>query len=192
MCLVFCYLWGNDRNNVERKVDNVLWWWRLSRYVVSGLRRWTVACQAPLSMGFPRPEYWKVNWLIRVQLFATPWTVAYHASPSMGFSRQEYWSGVPFPSLGESSMSPALQAVSCITGEFFMAKLPGESIGDGSCFSQESGNELQDNSVNFLPLLVFSGTCIRESIFSECQDAFVPESFWPVYTLYQASDFFFF
>lgn len=57
-----------------------------------------------------------------------------------------------------------------------MAKLPGESIGDGSCFSQESGNELQDNSVNFLPLLVFSRTCIRESIFSECQDAFVPES----------------
>ena len=70
-------------------------------------------------------------------------------------------------------MSPALQAVSCIPGEFFLANLPGESIGDGSCFSQESGNELQDNSVNFLPLLVFSGTCIRESIFSECQDAFV-------------------
>ena len=103
MCLIFCYLWGNDRNNVERKVDKVLWWWWLSLYVLSDLRPWTVACQAPLSMGFPRPEYWKVKWLSHVRLFATPWTVAYHASPSMGFSRQEYWSGVPFPSLGESS-----------------------------------------------------------------------------------------
>ena len=24
MCLVFCYLWGNDGNNVERKVDIVV------------------------------------------------------------------------------------------------------------------------------------------------------------------------
>ena len=73
-----------------------------------------------------------------------------------------------------------------------MAKSPGQYIGDGLCFSQESGNALQDNSVNFLPLLVFSETCIRESIVSECQDAFVRESFWSVYTLYQASNFFFF
>ena len=40
----------------------------------------------------------QVNYLSRVQLFATPWTVAYQAPPSMGFSRQEYWSGLPFPS----------------------------------------------------------------------------------------------
>ena len=32
---------------------------------------WTVACQAPLSMGFPRPEYWSglplasPNWVVK-------------------------------------------------------------------------------------------------------------------------------
>ena len=62
---------------------------------------WTVACQAPLSMGFFKP-YWseftlkvKVKSLSRVRLFATLQTV------SMGFSRQEYWSGLPFPSPGD-------------------------------------------------------------------------------------------
>ena len=42
-----------------------------------------------------------MQFLSRVQLFATPWTVAYQASPSMEISRQEYWSGLPFPSLGD-------------------------------------------------------------------------------------------
>ena len=75
---------------------------------------WTMARQAPLSMGFSRQEYWsglpfpppvrkyevsEVKLLSRVRLFATPRTVAYQAPPSMGFSRQEYWSGLPFPSL---------------------------------------------------------------------------------------------
>ena len=75
---------------------------------------WTTACQAPLSMGFSRQEYWsglpfpspvikyevsEVKLLSRVQLFATPWTtMAYQALLSMGFSRQEYWNGLPFPS----------------------------------------------------------------------------------------------
>ena len=44
---------------------------------------WTVAYQAPPSMGFSKQEYW--SWL--------PFP-----SSSMGFSRQEYWSGLPFPS----------------------------------------------------------------------------------------------
>ena len=75
---------------------------------------WTMACQAPLSMGFSRQEYWsglpvpspvikyevnEVKSLSHVRLFATPWTVAHQAPPSMGFSRQEYWSGLPLPSL---------------------------------------------------------------------------------------------
>ena len=48
---------------------------------------WTVAFQAPLSMGFPRQEYWKVKvkLLSHVQLFVTPWTVAYQVPLSMGF-----------------------------------------------------------------------------------------------------------
>ena len=73
---------------------------------------WTVAHQAPPSLGFSRQEHgwvaisfsnawkWKVKGksLSRVWLLATPWTVAHQTSPSMGFSRQEYWSGVPLPS----------------------------------------------------------------------------------------------
>ena len=67
---------------------------------------WTVACQAPLSVGFPRQEYWSGlpfpspmhesekslshDWLV-----ATPWNAAHQAPLSMGFSRQEYWSGLP-------------------------------------------------------------------------------------------------
>ena len=77
---------------------------------------WTVAYQAPLSMGFSRQEHWSVlpcpspvytlmlrlmlmlSRFSRVRLFATPKTVAHQAPPSMGFSRQEHWSGLPFPS----------------------------------------------------------------------------------------------
>ena len=74
---------------------------------------WTMAHQAPLSLGFSRQEYWsglpfpspvikyevsEVKSLSHVRLFATPWTVAYQAPPSMGFSRQGYWSGLPSPS----------------------------------------------------------------------------------------------
>ena len=74
---------------------------------------WTVAYQAPPSMGFSRQEYWsglpfpspihesenvKVKSSGCVQLLVTPWPAAYQAPPSMGFSRQEYWNGVPLPS----------------------------------------------------------------------------------------------
>ena len=53
------------------------------------------------------------------QLFATPWTVACQASPSIGFLRQEYWSGLPLPSLGESSWPRDWTRVSCIAGRLF-------------------------------------------------------------------------
>ena len=74
---------------------------------------WTMARQAPLSMGFSRQEYWRglpfpspgvkyevseVKLLSRVWLSVTPGTVAYQAPPSMWFSGQKYWSGLPFPS----------------------------------------------------------------------------------------------
>ena len=35
----------------------------------------------------------------------TPWAVACQAPLAVGFPKQEYWSGLPFPSLGESSRS---------------------------------------------------------------------------------------
>ena len=98
---------------------------RFSRVQLSATP-WTVARQAPLSMGFSRQEYWsglpfpspvikyevsEVRLLSRVQLFATPRTIQ-----SMEFSRPEYWSGWPFPSPGRlpnpgiKPRSPALQA----------------------------------------------------------------------------------
>ena len=47
--------------------------------------------------------------------FATPRTGAHQALLSMGFSRQEYWGGLPFPSPGIETRSPALQADSSPT-----------------------------------------------------------------------------
>ena len=41
------------------------------------------------------------------------------APPSMGFSRREYWSGLPVPSLGESSWPRAWTRVSHIASRFF-------------------------------------------------------------------------
>ena len=107
---------------------------------------WTVACQAPLSMGFPRQEFWGaltfsspgdlpkpgikpvspcVSFMHAKSLqscltLATPWTAACQAPLSMGFSRQEYWSGSPFhspgglPNPGIEPGSPALQADSLL------------------------------------------------------------------------------
>ena len=89
---------------------------------------WTVAYQAPPSMGFSRQEYWSgvplpslyilldnpilciwkhVCVCVRACETVTkscltpcdPWTAAHQAPPSMGFSRQEYWDEVPLPSL---------------------------------------------------------------------------------------------
>ena len=80
---------------------------------------WTVAYQAPLSMGFSRQKYWSVVpltslktlsshtviwgtvWLVGLvakscPTLATPRTIACQAPLPMGFSRQEYWSGLPF------------------------------------------------------------------------------------------------
>ena len=57
---------------------------------------WTVACQAPLSMGFPRQEYWS----------ELPF-------PSPG-------------DLPDQGLNPGLLQVSCIAGRFFTAAPPGK------------------------------------------------------------------
>ena len=73
---------------------------------------WTVAYQAPPSMGFPREEDWSglplpspigrllllllLSHFSRVRLCATPQMAAHQAPPSLGFSRQEHWSGLHF------------------------------------------------------------------------------------------------
>ena len=101
---------------------------------------WTVAHQAPLSMGFSRQEYWSglpfpspgnlpdpgidrvchyflvlcVCVCVCVQLLElcpTLWTIACQALLSMGFSRQEYWSGLPCSSPGDL-LNPGFEPVS--------------------------------------------------------------------------------
>ena len=90
---------------------------------------WTVAYQAPPSMGFSRQEYWsglpfpspgdlpdpgieprspafQADALTSEPLshlcptLCNPMAIARQTPPSMGFSRQEYWSGVPCTSPG--------------------------------------------------------------------------------------------
>ena len=52
---------------------------------------WTIAHQAPLSIGFSRQEYWSgfssVQLLSHVQFFVNPWIAACHASLSITNSR---------------------------------------------------------------------------------------------------------
>ena len=84
---------------------------------------WTVACQAPLSMGFSRHEYWSGLPLPSpILLFAILWTIALQATLSVGFSRQEYWHGLPFPPPGDCP-NPGIEPVSLIypalAGRFF-------------------------------------------------------------------------
>ena len=74
---------------------------------------WTAAYQAPLSMGFPRQEYWSgvplpsprygyaaaaAQLLQLCPTLCDPIDSSPPGSPSLGFSRQEHWSGLPFPS----------------------------------------------------------------------------------------------
>ena len=75
---------------------------------------YTVAHQAPSSLGFSRQEHWSglpfpspmhacmLSHFSRVRLYETLWTAAHQVPLSTGFSRQEYWSGLPFaiPLLG--------------------------------------------------------------------------------------------
>ena len=62
------------------------------------------------------------------------WTAAHWASLSMEFPSQVYWSGWSFPSPGHipdpgiKPESPALQAISCIIGRFFITKPLGKTI----------------------------------------------------------------
>ena len=66
-----------------------------------------------------------LNHFSRVWLLVTPGTVACQSPLSLGFPRQDYWSGLPFPSPenlpypGIETVSPALQAVSCIAGRLY-------------------------------------------------------------------------
>ena len=92
---------------------------------------WTVAHQAPLSMGFSWQEYWSglpfpslfqcmlllllLSLFSHVRLCATPQVAAHQATPSLGFSRQEHWSGLPFPSPMHEVKSESEVAQSCLT-----------------------------------------------------------------------------
>ena len=62
---------------------------------------WTVACQAPLSMGFSRQEYWKGCHFLLWKIF-----LILELNPGVLYCRQilyrlSYWSGSTFPSPGD-------------------------------------------------------------------------------------------
>ena len=67
--------------------------------------------QAPLSVGFPRKEYWCGSPVL------TPGKMATH------FARQECWSGLPFPDLG---IEPVSLASPALAGGFFTTEPPGK------------------------------------------------------------------
>ena len=79
---------------------------------------WPVARQAPLSMGFPRQEYWS----------GVPF-------PPLG----------RLPDPGIKPVSPALQAASCIAGGFFTTEQPGKPQIKGTR-AQSPALSIQDSS----------------------------------------------
>ena len=50
------------RNCLPFQHIDIYWWWWLFSCVWLFAISWTIACQAPLSMGFSRQEYW--SWLL--------------------------------------------------------------------------------------------------------------------------------
>ena len=67
---------------------------------------WTVARQAPLSMGFPRQEYWSEK-------------------------KKEYWSGLPFPPPGDLSdpgTESASSVVPALASGFFTTEPSGKPL----------------------------------------------------------------
>ena len=74
-----------------------------------------------------------VQWLSRVQHFATPWTVAHWAPLSMEFSRQECGSGLLFPTPGDLP-SPGIEPLSLASlasaGGFFTTVATWEDSGN--------------------------------------------------------------
>ena len=100
--------------------------WSLSRVWLFATP-WTVAHQAPLSMGFSRHEYWSglpfpsgdlPDPGIKPVSPASPALAGGFFTTSATWQAQEYWSGEPFPSpedlptSGIEPRSPAVQAVS--------------------------------------------------------------------------------
>ena len=75
---------------------------------------WTVAYQAPLSLGFSRQEHWsglpfpspmdesdnESEVAQSCRTLSDPMDCSLPGSSVHGFSRQEYWNGVPLPSPG--------------------------------------------------------------------------------------------
>ena len=80
---------------------------------LSGVRlfvtRWTVACQAPLSMGFSRQEYWS----------GLPF-------PPPGVAISSSFQGMPFPPPSWPRDWTRVSCISCIADGFLTTEPPGE------------------------------------------------------------------
>ena len=78
---------------------------------------WTIADQAPLSMGFSRQDPWTIADHAPLSVGFSrqdPWTIADQAPLSVGFSRQERWRGLPFPSPQSSAIELWTPTDSCL------------------------------------------------------------------------------
>ena len=103
---------------------------------------WTVARQAPLSMGFSRQEYWsKLPCPTRatsslvcglshsvVSDFLTRWMEACQATLSMGVSRQKYLSTSSPGNLPDPGIKPVFPASPVLAGRCFTPEPPGMLI----------------------------------------------------------------
>ena len=137
---------------------------------------WTVACQAPLSMGFSRQEYWSglpfpslgifwtqksnlgllhyrqsIYWLSYEGVFATPWTVTCQTPLSLGFSRQEYWSGWPQPPPGhlpDPGIEPASLPSPTLASGFFFTSATWKAQDNNRGKKKKSRNAYLSNQPN--------------------------------------------
>ena len=113
------------------KLKPYMWVWKSLSCVQLFATPWTVAYQAPLSMGFCRQEYWSglpfpsPGELPNPGIEPRSPVLQADALPSeppdyiVHGIRPEYWSGVAFPfSRGSSQLRDQTQ-ISCIAGGFF-------------------------------------------------------------------------
>ena len=110
------------------------WWWFIATSCPTLETPWTEACQAPLSVGFSRQEYWsglpfpapkvKVKVVQSCQTLCDPMDYTVH-----GISKARILEWVAFPFSRGSSQPRNQTQVSHIAGRFFTSWATREALG---------------------------------------------------------------
>ena len=121
--------------------------------------QWTIACQAPLSMGFPRQEYWSGWPFPSPEDLPNPEIEPVYPVLAGGFYTTEppgkpSSSALNFPKLSES---PVSQRYGKHEGNFYIII----NLGPGMKFQAYSKSE------TYLPKTVFTNECHQRDIFME-------------------------